>query len=73
MKLIESKIYNVGFTLPDGKAVAMVKAVKANTVQEALNIGLEYVKDKRYRVSSVQEVLNGGILESSTKTITIDL
>jgi len=42
-------------------------------VQEALNIGLEYAKINKYRVTAVQEVLSGGILESSTKTITIDV
>jgi len=73
MKLIESKIYNVSFAFPNDKTVSDIKAVKANSVQEALNIGLEYAKINKYRVTAVQEVLSGGILESSTKTITIDV
>lgn len=72
MKLIEVKIYLVGFRFKDSNATTAWRAVEGDTLSDIINIAEEYASKHRYVISIIKEN-DTNTLRSSTKTISIDI
>ena len=74
MKIIESNLYQAAFRYDNDKCPSIFKLIKANSIQEAFTIAQEYNKKfSRLILCDLKEQSNVKLIESSTKTVIIDL
>lgn len=72
MKIIETPIFGAKFHILHGNDVN--RAIKTKTIEEAFKIAQEFCKQKKATLISISEFKKSNmILESSTKSITIDV